>query len=84
MSLLCLASGPFPAQRDLNSLEKEPFGWSIVIYELRIEEQEDGRACYEVVEETESLGEQTLVWSEDPEDAACWIEEMVEGGREGI
>lgn len=51
-------------------------------HSVRIEECDGGRVCYEIAEQTEDLGEDTLVWSEDPEDAACWIEQMVEEGTQ--
>lgn len=68
---------------DLRHRQRTWLGWSTVIYSLRIEEYDEGRVSYDVVEQTESLGEETVVCSEDPDDAACWIEEMLqEAGEE--
>lgn len=53
-------------------------GWTTVIYELRIEEDDDGRAGYEIVERTESLGDETVDCWQDSDDAAGWIEQMMQ------
>jgi len=64
----------------LRHRQRSWMGWTTVIYELRIEEDDDGRAYYEIVEQTESLGDETVDCWQDPDDAACWIEQMLEEG----
>ena len=49
-------------------------------YSLRIEADDEGRAVFEIVEEVEDAGEDTLVASSDPGEAAAWIEEQAAGG----
>jgi hypothetical protein len=47
----------------LRHRERTYLGWSIVIYRLLIEENDDGSPRYEIEEETESLGHDTIVCS---------------------
>lgn len=63
---------------DLQHRERTYLGFSFVTYRLEIGEDDEGRACYEIIEETESLGEDTIDCYEDPDDAAYWIENMIE------
>ena len=49
-------------------------------YSLRIEADDEGRAVFKIVEEVEDAGEDTLVASSDPGEAAAWIEEQAANG----
>ena len=52
-------------------------GWNIVYYTLRIDEDDDGRTMFEVVEETEYLGGDTVVYSGDPDEVESWIRQLI-------
>lgn len=53
-------------------------GWNTVSYELRIEEDDDGRPLYEIAEQTEELGEEIVLSSADADDAAFWVTDQIE------
>jgi hypothetical protein len=55
-------------------------GWSVVTYSLRIEAGDESQPVFEIVEETEDVGEDIVVSSADPDEAAAWIEEQAAGG----
>jgi hypothetical protein len=48
------------------------------MYSLRIEEDDDGHPLFEIVEETREHGDDTILCSEDPDEAACWITEHIQ------
>jgi len=52
-------------------------GWNVVIYALRVEDGDEGRPLFEIVEETESLGEDIVLSSADSDEAAFWITEHI-------
>lgn len=53
-------------------------GWTPVFYSLRIEEDDEGQPLFEIAEQTESYGEEIVVSSPDPDEAASWITESIE------
>jgi hypothetical protein len=66
----------------LDHRQRSWLGWVDVFYTLRIDEGEDGRPDYEIVEGTREHGDDTVLCSPDPDEVACWISEMVEGKEE--
>jgi hypothetical protein len=66
----------------LRHRERTWMGWNIVVYTLRIEEDDAGQSLFEIIEQTESLGEDVVVSSTDPDEVAYWItDQIVEKNR---
>jgi hypothetical protein len=51
-----------------------------VTYSLRTEAGDEDQPVFEIVEEVEDIGEDIVVSSADPGEAAAWIEEQAAGG----
>src|SRR5437868_3206657 len=62
----------------LSHPERTWLGWVNISYSLRIEEDDDGHPLFEIVEETREHGDDSILCSEDPDEAVCWITEHVE------
>jgi hypothetical protein len=54
------------------------YGWDTVIYVLRIEDDDEGKPSYDVIEQTESYGEDVIESYESADEAAYWITNSIE------